>query len=79
MYSKRTLPVFDGVHDSKRLRDNLNDLFMSNIASAERTLSLHSDASLLEGGKSHIPFAKMSGKKNDKKNKNLHRNLMRRC
>ncbi len=44
MFSKRPLPNIENVVASKRLRENLVDLFASNIVSADRASSLFRDS-----------------------------------
>jgi len=71
MFSKRQGPDRDDPDPAKRLKANLDDLFLSNIISGERTGTFYSDGSAA----GLQPFHKMAKISKDKKN--AHRNILR--
>jgi len=74
MFSKRPLPERDRLEPSKRLKANLQALFLQGDVSGARAHTLFEDASHLEGGGDFKKLAKAGNK--GKYKGNLHRDLL---
>ena len=75
MFSKRPLPKTEELIASKRLRENLIDLYASNIVSADRAGSLLQDA-LAAGAANVKDLASIGSAKN--RSRNLRAKLLKR-